>query len=156
MKIKTKDLTGAALDWAVATCEGYTLTTDGINQLVEKDRRLTILGTCTTGQGIPCGYSPSSYWSQGGPIIERESIAWRKHTVSNNWYAMTSADLGNGTIARWDEMTARGGERYGPESYAVRKRQQRFDGATPLIAAMRCYVASQLGAEVEVPDQLVG
>ena len=28
------------------------------------------------------------------------------------------------------------------------------DGPTPLIAAMRCYVASRLGEEVEVPDEL--
>jgi hypothetical protein len=29
-------------------------------------------------------------------------------------------------------------------------------GPTPLIAAMRCYVASQLGDEVEVPEELKG
>jgi hypothetical protein len=28
-------------------------------------------------------------------------------------------------------------------------------GPTPLVAAMRCYVASQLGDEVDVPDELV-
>jgi hypothetical protein len=28
------------------------------------------------------------------------------------------------------------------------------NGPTPLIAAMRCYVASKLGDEVEVPDEL--
>ena len=30
------------------------------------------------------------------------------------------------------------------------------DAYTPLIAAMRCYVASKLGDEVEVPDELIG
>ena len=29
------------------------------------------------------------------------------------------------------------------------------DGPTPLIAAMRCYVASQLGDEVDVPEELM-
>ena len=29
-----------------------------------------------------------------------------------------------------------------------------MDGSTPLIAAMRCYVASKLGEEVDVPDEL--
>lgn len=29
------------------------------------------------------------------------------------------------------------------------------DGPTPLIAAMRCFVASRLGDEVDVPDELV-
>jgi hypothetical protein len=28
-------------------------------------------------------------------------------------------------------------------------------GTTPLIAAMRCYVASKLGEEVEIPDELL-
>lgn len=28
-------------------------------------------------------------------------------------------------------------------------------GPTPLVAAMRCYVASRLGSEVDVPDDLV-
>lgn len=28
-------------------------------------------------------------------------------------------------------------------------------GTTPLVAAMRCYVASKLGDEVEVPDELL-
>lgn len=29
-----------------------------------------------------------------------------------------------------------------------------YDGPTPLIAAMRCYVASKLGSTVEIPDEL--
>lgn len=29
-----------------------------------------------------------------------------------------------------------------------------YRGTTPLIAAMRCYVASKLGGEVEIPDEL--
>ena len=29
-----------------------------------------------------------------------------------------------------------------------------FNGPTPLIAAMRCYVASELGDEVDVPEEL--
>ncbi len=29
-------------------------------------------------------------------------------------------------------------------------------GPTPLIAAMRCYVASKLGDEVDVPEELIG
>ena len=36
-----------------------------------------------------------------------------------------------------------GSEQWGEES-----------GSTPLIAAMRCYVASKLGDEVEVPEEL--
>lgn len=41
---------------------------------------------------------------------------------------------------RWAAVPARGVENYGP---------------TPLIAAMRCYVASKLGDTVEVPEGLL-
>ena len=40
---------------------------------------------------------------------------------------------------RWVAVPQKGVERYGP---------------TPLIAAMRCYVASQMGDEVEIPEEL--
>lgn len=66
-------------------------------------------------------------WSQGGPIIEREKIS------VNSDYNGAYAD---GFVA---ETYSGGIQRAGP---------------TPLIAAMRCYVASRLGEEVEVPDEL--
>lgn len=53
--MKTSELTGAALDWAVATCEKW---------------RLDL---------VPEGsYSPSTDWKQGGPIIERERFEFRQ------------------------------------------------------------------------------
>jgi hypothetical protein len=138
--VKTAELLDAALNWAVAKCEGEkyepTVTYSGIGMEFPATR-----------------YSTDP--DQAFPIIEREGIATRKHS-GGKWYAMKSADLGDGTIARWDEMTVRGGERYGPQSYAVRKRRQRFVGSTLLVAAMRCYVASKLGEEVEVPADLLG
>lgn len=50
--MKTSELTGAALDWAVAKCEGN-ITFDG---------------------KVPLFYTPSNAWLHGGPIIEREFI----------------------------------------------------------------------------------
>ena len=108
MKIKTNELIDAALDWAVAKCAGY---------------RLDL---------APEGsYTPSTDWSQGGPIIERE---------------------------RLQVTTERDGTWICSIPFAVeigRYRKYIFThGPTPLIAAMRCYVASKLGDEVEVPDEL--
>lgn len=41
------------------------------------------------------------------------------------------------------------------DEWQAGKRPYKFSyGPTPLIAAMRCYVVSKLGAEVEVPDEL--
>lgn len=135
MKIRTEHLIGAALDWAVAKSEGHTLTTDGISQLVKREGLLAIIGPVTAG-GRPCGYSPSSYGNNGVPIIDRHGIATRKDMKTGNWYAMLSSDLdlGDGMTVEWSE--------------------RRFNGPTMLIAAMRCYVASKLGEEVDIPGQL--
>ena len=69
---------------------------------------------------------PSTNWAQGGPIIEREKIATQFWVSEDAWEAL----IKGGFFAS-----------YGP---------------TPLIAAMRAYVASKLGDEVEVPDELLG
>jgi len=123
VNIKTEELTGAALDWAVAKCEGttdfrfdtvatYWVTLDG------KDRALS--------KGWAQSFNPSTDWSQGGPIIEREKIDLI--ACDADWEAQQNASL---------PMTA-------------------VEGATPLIAAMRCFVTSKLGDLVEVPDELCG
>ena len=64
-------------------------------------------------------------WAQGGPIIEREGIRIVQ-VASAVWGAVYSS----GDIGR--------------EHFST----------TPLIAAMRCYVASKLGDEVEIPKEL--
>ena len=115
--MKTDELTGAALDWAVAKCEGLWFAED--------------MGLLVGGDGY---YSPSSKWAQGGPIIERERMGV--------WFsdAVIEAD---GTVNR-DKCY-----------YAEDKNGDHVQtGVTPLIAAMRCYVASKLGDEVELPKEL--
>lgn len=115
--MKTYELTGAALDWAVAKCEGIELTNYSGNLIIRYDGD---------------GWQPSTDWSQGGPIIEREEISISRDFESGRieWAAWTPAPIR-------DDAEAFG---YGP---------------TPLIAAMRCYVASRLGDEVEVPEELI-
>ncbi len=114
--MKTNELTGAALDWAVAKCEGGTIRAEHgvfLNQ----------------GDGYDY-YTPSTDWAQGGPIIERESMGiWMYQ-----WNEQGEAEQG------W---------------YAEDKDGDHVQtGPTPLIAAMRVYVASKLGDDVEVPDEL--
>ena len=43
---------------------------------------------------------------------------------------------------------------YGPEKWCAVADDKEYQGPTPLIAAMRCYVASKLGDEVEIPEEL--
>jgi hypothetical protein len=66
MKIKTSELSGIALDWAVAICAGITVATlPGSNSLF-------------IGDGFD-KFRPSTDWSQGGPIIAREKISFMHH-----------------------------------------------------------------------------
>jgi len=76
-------------------------------------------------------FVPSNVWQDGGPIIERE------------WLDVTPWPNESDEGLRWQckqHDTTNGCTQY---------------GSTPLVAAMRCYVASQLGDEVEVPDELL-
>ena len=105
-KIKTSELTGAALDWAVTKCEGH---------------------DASVGEGEWGMWGWASSWGQASAIIERENISITSTTFSwwecaEGWYAHI-------------------GERYA-------------HGDTPLIAAMRCYVASVMGDEIYVPEEL--
>jgi hypothetical protein len=122
MKIKTDNLPDPALDWAVAKCEGW-------DKYLEND--LPVRYADADGQDI--AWSPSTDWSQGGPIIEREEIGIRRNAPCSDgrqWEASGS-------------ITAKGaGYRWGY-------------GRTPLVAAMRCFVASKLGEEVDIPDDLL-
>ena len=93
--MKTSELTGAALDWAVGATGKY-----------------------------GCGFF-STDWAQGGPIIEREGIClWSE---GYDWEAKIQTGFGE-WLVEWHE--------------------------SPLVAAMRCYVAFKLGYEVEIPKEL--
>ena len=112
--MRTSELTGAALDWAVAKCEGYV----GRGAVKIYGDRI-----CTpTASGTASTYAPSTDWAQGGPIIGREGITLRCGLYG--WDA---------ELPEFDVLT---------------------DGASALEAAMRCYVASKLGDEVDVPEEL--
>ena len=119
MKIKTSELTGAALDWAVAKCEGEDYCAhDG-------------------AYGIGNAFEATRYstdWAQGGPIIERECICIHQRMGETAWWA----DYANPQVK--------------PEGTGHRFLFKQ--APTPLIAAMRCYVASKLGDDVEVPEGL--
>jgi hypothetical protein len=101
-KIKTSDLSGAALNTAV-------------HNLAFPD--VPINDDCTAPP-----YSTD--WAFGGPIIDQEKIGVGYTTEGGaTWLAAKTDD----------------------PFY--------ISGPTPLIAAMRCFVASKLGDEVEVPEE---
>ena len=122
MKIKTSKLTGPALDWAVAKCKGWIKGDIATPQFFKK--------WCKQIR-TPALY-PSTDWSQGGPLIEREGISLMRYEVPVSMFMVGY------------EWRAEVTHSYYPHKHS---------GPTPLIAAMRCLVASKLGEEVDVPDE---
>ena len=117
--MKTSELTGVALDWAVAKCEVADVWI-GFNHVMS--------GKClyVSGPDEKECYTPSTGWSQGGPIIERECIF-----IAPTWDGEVAGSSARASRTAW------------------------IEGPTPLIAAMRCYVASKLGDNVDIPPELI-
>jgi hypothetical protein len=105
--MKTSELTGAALDWAVAKCE---------------NKGLCITRPDLLAEGLVAPLRYSSNWEHGGPVIARECIS-TDYAQAADWAARSKT-------YQWA---------YGP---------------TPLIAAMRCYVASKMGEDIDIPKEL--
>jgi hypothetical protein len=80
--MKTSELQGAALDWAVAKCEGN----DGVWYETDKD---------------PMPFTPSTNWPQGGPIIEQKRI---DSYYNGEWNACCRSDQ-NGHPDYWEGPT---------------------------------------------------
>jgi hypothetical protein len=135
--MKTSELEGVALDWAVAKCEGHD---------VEDE-------TWWVDFGNDCCYSTD--WAQGGPIIERERITlvcaegeYNQEIKVYDIYWVAERGKRN-----WDAIYGPQGDNWG-DCFQIDAGC--MSGSTPLIAAMRCYVESKLGDEVDVPDELKG
>lgn len=148
MKIKASELTGPALDWAVAKCEGD----------------LLWIGTQAFAWGDPQTatdmerrlFTPSTDWSQGGPIIEREGITIVR--CDDDYEVDDKGFCTNVRILVWGATTGQHSLFTGYDDSEPSTSQYESDlvfGPTSLIAAMRCYVASKLGDEVEVPEELI-
>lgn len=146
IEVKTSELEGAALDWAVAQidpmCDGLSWvfsekykTFVGIAQIDGDSTVCAFLSSKISvfGHGLRMAlrraqathYRPSTDWSQGGPLIDRYSInIGRRDGVS---------------LAQCMEL----------QSHAL-------SGQTTLIAACRAIVDAKLGDTVQVPADLIG
>lgn len=101
---------------------------EGLNPNTDPKLRKQYVGYSGFAEGNGFGYAIKHYstdWSQGGPIIEREFISLDPFDDHPRWCATIPC-------------------------YPYNQH-----GHTPLVAAMRSYVASKLGDEVEVPDELI-
>jgi len=118
--MKTSELIGAELDYWVAKAD--------------KQDSPEIRGTqCYIVGNLPLTlmpYRPSTNWQQGGPLIEKYYVVfWHFDHGLGPWHAIASEDA---------------------EHFKERDDDDQISsGETPLIAAMRCIVASKFGDEVD-------
>jgi hypothetical protein len=130
--MKTFTLTGIALDWAVAKAEG----------LLEPKEFF--------GKMVAPVVLDMEYWSNGEPMVRLNpcpDVYYRaEYDPSTSWQhggpIIEEEGIGFTQFSDYPQWTAKH-----PQAIC-------FDGPTPLVAAMRCYVASKLGDEIDVPEEL--
>ena len=134
-------MTDLALDWAVAKSQGA-----GAAYVNTKSKGCVLLLSddtphCAAGEV----YSPSTDFGQAYPIIYENFIATfsvETRPFEGQW----AADISRHQQVDTDEM--------GQPMYSFYLSSLSY-GPTPLVAAMRCIVARELGLVVDVPDELV-
>lgn len=101
---------------------------EGVQVTLSKTGYLIFIDPAVYSGPMGRGFNPSTDWAQAGPIIEDGGIATSQYDDYPNWSAtMYATDFNEHIVAH---------------------------GPTLLIAAMRCYVASKLGDDVDVPEEL--
>lgn len=127
--MKTSELTDQALDWAVAKTLGYfeTKSRNGLNVgLLDHGSIWAAPHPNAWRKSDYKRFQPSTDWAQGGPLMDQAEIDTYLY------------------------------ERGSPFGWVAEITGTKFkgNGPTRLIAAMRCLVASRLGNEVEIPEDL--
>lgn len=115
---QVSELVGAELDYWTAKAEGMIADRSGRVLMLRVGD--SFLGYIDDARDFVPQYSPSTNWAQGGRIIERERISVVLDYDEKNWLA--------GLYGQWGIMSR--------------------SSETPLIAAMRCFVASKFGNTV--------
>lgn len=134
VEVKTAELIGPALDWAVAKANGFAV----------QVRPYAEFCNASTGHKVKARYhrvwyefdgdleeySPSADWSQGGPLIEKYAVKI-EHFPSETIASKANARIAMHSTAYWQS------------------------GPAPLVALCRAIVAAKLGDAVSVPEELV-
>lgn len=95
-----------------------------VHELQERELDLWAAKAAGVGDRV---YRPTADWADAGPIIEREGISVWRYPNLDSWHAGMELDF-----TREDGL----------------KVKHYYQGPNPLVAAMRCFVASRFGAQV--------
>lgn len=128
VEVKTSDLEGAALDWAVAI-----VVFEGDEDGCIASLKINGFEIINPSYESFFEFKPSTDWSQGGPLIEKYRVDLQAPTHSAKpWVAYACGDFYDGI---YDVFT--------------------LEADTPLIAACRAIVSAELGDVVSVPAELL-
>jgi hypothetical protein len=147
--VKTADLSGLALDYATGIADGREL------ELPSAVRGRTGLVWCDPfvikREGRPDfhdktrrKWSPSTDWSQGGPLIQKYGVLLSPKE--------SPVHFNGGPNAGWRESGSWGSTIFRKGEHR-RKAHSHMD--EPLVAAMRCIVGWKFGEMVSIPKELV-
>lgn len=127
MKIKTSELLGDPLDFAVAKAIGAPISRRSGGMIC--DGEVVLMAPC--GQKV---WSPSTDWSQGGPLIDRFDVYFDRYPLDQPGFVV--ARIG---------MDYQAGSNYFNNPSSPNR----------LIAACRAIVSDKLGDEVDIPEELL-
>ena len=134
IEVKTAELSGPALDWAVARANGFAVQVrpyaEFCNASTGHKVKVRYHRVWYEFDGDLEEYSPSADWSQGGPLIEKYAVKI-EHFPGETIASKANARIAMHSTAYWQS------------------------GPTPLVALCRAIVAANLGDAVSVPEELV-
>lgn len=123
--MKVSELTGAFLDYWVGKALGADVELKKVDPAEQSEDGLYVRRwSGCEGARRAYDFSPHTCWTDGGPIIEREIVDLERDDIVEDWRAVHRSHMTENPASA--------------------------HGETPLIAAMRAYVASKFGPEV--PD----
>jgi hypothetical protein len=180
MKVETSKLSGRALDWAVATIRGLPIQRDPMGFGPGVLEGGFWVWDCEnpsskpTYQLIGRHYSPSTKPEQGWPIVEEVGIDIRQikrrlhglYEYRADRAAWPGAEIvarelhcGPGRFVKLPEKPGKNQGKWlarlslGHHPFGWTEKD--FLSDTGLVAAMRCYVASERGREIDIPSILM-
>ena len=137
IEVKTAELIGPALDWALLVAEGWEGDRPKDGQLRRKvangHYEVCLVGPDLMAYDLHLGKywrSPSRDWRYGGPLIDKYAVKI-EHFPSETIASKANARIAMNRTAYWQS------------------------GPTPLVALCRAIVAAKLGDAVSVPEELV-
>lgn len=125
-EVKTRELEGAALNWAVALAADK-------NPTLQKPYPNAAGYVVLESEAGVIRWNPAGDWAFGGQIIEREGISVQNFDGSGPRKVLWNAYSDSPPLSIKDEI----------------------NGPTALVAAMRCFVHSKLGDTVYIPQEVL-